>query len=171
MQTSNDFETTQPVRPTFLKVLCILTFIFSSYTILSQVYVYFQAEETSAAMTEAKSEINKDMNDKKADSPEEKSFLNKVMGGMSEMSTPESLRKQAIGNIIASALCLLGAILMWRLNRTGFYLYILGTVVGIVVPFYLFGNNFVTAISTGFASFIGLLFIIFYAMNLKSMRK
>ena len=160
----------KPLRPVFLKVLCILTFIFSSYTILSQVYVYFQAEETSAAMTEAKSEINKDMNDKKADSPEEKSFLNKVMGGMSEMSTPENLRKQAIGNIIASALCLLGAILMWRLNRTGFYLYILGTVVGIVVPFYLFGNNFVTAISTGFASFIGLLFIIFYAMNLKSMR-
>ncbi len=167
MQTSNEFETTRPQRPTFLKVLCILTFIFSSYTILSQAYVYFQAEETSKQMEEAKSEITKE----KSKSPEESSFLNKVMGGMSEMSTPENLRKVAIGNLISSALSLLGAILMWRLNRSGFYLYVLGTIVGIVIPFYLFGNNFLTAISTGFASFVGLLFIIFYAMNLKSMRK
>lgn len=167
----DDLENLPRQRPVFLKVLCILTFIFSSYTILSQVYVYFQAEETSEVMKDAKTEINKDMNDTKTRSPEESSFLNKILGGMSEMTTPENLKKQAIGNIIPSALCLLGAILMWRLNRNGFYLYILGTVVGIIVPFYLFGNNFLVALSTGFASFIGILFIIFYAMNLKSMRK
>lgn len=163
---SDEIENLPPQRSVFLKVLCILTFIFSSYTILTQAYIYFQAEETSKKMEEAKNKITNE----KTKSPEESSFLKKVMGGMSELSTPENLRKLAVGNLISSALCLLGAILMWRLKRTGFYLYVLGTIVGIIAPFYLFGNNFLTVISSGFASFVGLIFIIFYAMNLKSMK-
>lgn len=163
---SDEIENLPPQRSVFLKVLCILTFIFSSYTILTQAYIYFQAEQTSMKMEEAKNKITNE----KTKSPEESSFLKKVMGGMSELSTPENLRKLAVGNLISSALCLLGAILMWRLKRTGFYLYVLGTIVGIIAPFYLFGNNFLTVISSGFASFVGLIFIIFYAMNLKSMK-
>ena len=168
METSYDeFETSRPARPQFLKILCILTFICSSYLILSSTYVYFRAEKTSEIIESSKTEITEKQNKK---SPEEQSFLKKVMSGMSEISTPENLRKKAIGDIIASALCLLGAFLMWNLNRVGFYIYTLGTIIGIFAPFYLFGNNFLTLIGAGFTSFIGLLFVIFYAMNLKSMK-
>ena len=131
---SDEIENLPPQRSVFLKVLCILTFIFSSYTILTQAYIYFQAEQTSMKMEEAKNKITNE----KTKSPEESSFLKKVMGGMSELSTPENLRKLAVGNLISSAFCLLGAFLMWRLKRTGFYLYVLGTIVGIIAPFYLF---------------------------------
>ncbi len=107
---------------------------------------------------------------KKAKDPESVNIISKVMNNVSVITTPENLRKTAIGNIITSILCLLGAFLMWNLRRMGFYIYTLGTIISIVIPFYLFGNNFLTTISAGFASFIGILFVIFYAMNIKSMK-
>jgi hypothetical protein len=161
----------QPVqRPTFLTVLCILTFIGSSYAIISGTVTYFNADRVAKTLVTAKSEINEDINRKHKNDPEGNGFAAKVMDNMSVMTNPDNLRKSSLGSIIASLFCLAGAILMWRLNRKGFFIYVLGTIIGIAVPFYVFGNNFLTALSVGFAGFIGILFVIFYAMNLKSMK-
>lgn len=156
-------------RPTFLKVLCILTFIGSGYNIVNSTVTYFKAESISALVTEAKTQVNEDLKKEKKDK-EESAFVGQIMGNMSDISTPENLRKASIGNIITSVICLLGAILMWNLRRSGFYIYTLGTIIGIILPFYMFGSNLVTNISAGFMGFIGILFVIFYAMNLKSMK-
>jgi hypothetical protein len=168
-QDLQEFETLPPQRPQFLKVLCILTFIGSCYFILTSAITYFNADRTASAMVDAQTKMHDKMN-KKSNDPEGNGFASKVMNNMAVMANPENLRKQSIGNIIGSLLCLFGALLMWRLNRIGFYIYVLGTIIGIIVPFYVYGNNFLTALSVGFVSFIGLLFIIFYAMNLKSMK-
>jgi 1,4-dihydroxy-2-naphthoate octaprenyltransferase len=171
-QDLQEFETLPPQRPLFLKVLCILTFIGSSYAIITSAVSYFNADTVANVLTSTKEQMNKDLNDKsKTTDPAGNGFANKVMDNMSVMSNPENLRKSSLGTIISSVFCLIGAILMWRLNRTGFWLYTLGTIIGVIVPFYVFGNNFLTALSVGFASFIGVLFVIFYAMNLKSMKK
>jgi hypothetical protein len=164
-----DEEITVKRRPTFLKVLCILTFIGSGYGIINSAVTYFKADTISEMVTEAKTEIKEDMNQQKK-KDDESAFVSQMMGNMSKMSTPENLRKSAIGNFITSLLCLAGAILMWNLRRTGFYIYTLGTIISIIIPFYLFGSNFLTNISAGFLGFIGVLFVIFYAMNLKSMK-
>jgi len=160
-----------PLRPVFLKVLCILTFIGSGYGIINNTFVYFKANDISKMMTNAKAKMNDDINKKSQRNPESAGLLSKIFNSMSSMSTPDNLRKTAIGNIVTSVLCLLGAVLMWHLNRTGFYIYTLGTIISIAIPIYLFGNNFITNISAGLAGFIGILFVIFYAMNLKSMQR
>lgn len=166
-----EFETLPPQRPVFLKVLCLLTFIGSGYGIINSAVTYFKANDISNIVIEAKTKMYEDLNKKKkAKDPESVNIISKVMNNVSVISTPENLRKTAIGNIITSILCLLGAFLMWNLRRMGFYIYTLGTIISIVIPFYLFGNNFLTTISAGFASFIGILFVIFYAMNIKSMK-
>jgi hypothetical protein len=92
-----------------------------------------------------------------------------MMGALSNFSV-EKIRQNAIGNIISAAFCLIGAFLMWRLSKIGYVIYIIGTVLGIAISFYLFGNNFIGVFMTAFASFFGVLFIIFYGMNLKSMK-
>ncbi|MDQ6890443.1 MAG: hypothetical protein M3Z56_09240, partial [Bacteroidota bacterium] len=66
---------------------------------------------------------------------------------------------------------LVGAILMWQLRRTGFYLYIIGVIIGIIVPFYLYGNNLIAVGISAFTSFFGLVFIALYALNFRSFRK
>jgi len=58
---------------------------------------------------------------------------------------------------------------MWRLKKIGYPLYILGIAFGIAVPFYLFGNNFIAVTRVAFTAFFGVIFIVFYGMNLKAM--
>src|SRR5688572_21109710 len=103
-----DTEVIPRQRPTFLKVLCILTFIGSGFNIVNSTVTYFRANSISASMTEAKIKVNEDL--KKEKDKDESAFVGQIMGNMSEISTPENLRKASIGNIVTSALCLLGAI-------------------------------------------------------------
>ena len=160
-----------PQRPVFLKVLCILTFIGSGYGIINNAVIYLKADTISKVFVEVKTKMNDDLAKKKnADKPEKVYLINNIMNHASVLSTPENLRKTATGNIVTSILCLLGAFLMWNLRRAGFYIYTLGTIISIILPFYLFGSNFLTNLSAGFLGFIGILFIIFYAMNIKSMK-
>lgn len=165
-----DFEIIPPARPLFLKILCILTFIGSGYGIINSAITYFKADDIAKIFTEAKSQVNEDIKRKNSRNPEKVSFVSKIMNNASEISTPENLRKTSIGNFITSILSLLGALLMWRLRRVGFYVYVLGTIISIILPFYMFGSNLLTNISAGFLGFIGLLFVIFYAMNFKSLK-
>lgn len=169
-QAIEDFEIIPPARPLFLKVLCILTFIGSGYGIINSAITYFKADDIAKIFTEAKSQVNEDIKRKNSQNPEKVNFVSKIMNNASEISTPENLRKTSIGNCITSMLCLIGALFMWRLRRIGFYIYVLGTIISIILPFYLFGSNFLTNISAGFLGFIGLMFVIFYAMNIKSLK-
>ena len=165
---TDDFEEFDkvPERPTFLKVLCILTFIGSGYVLLNSALTYFNADKISQMVVEAKNTVNEDL--KKNKNPEKIGLMTKIMSNM--ITSPDDLRKKAAGDVVGALFCLSGAILMWKLKRIGFYLYVAGTLLGIAIPFYLFGNNITTVIAVGFASFIGILFIIFYAMNIKSMK-
>jgi len=61
-----DTEVIPRQRPTFLKVLCILTFIWSGVTFINSAVTYFKADTISEMLTEAKTEINKDMAEAKA---------------------------------------------------------------------------------------------------------
>lgn len=166
-----DSEIIPPQRPVFLKVLCMLTFIGSGYGIINSAVTYFNADTISKVFVDVKTKMNDDLAKKKnVDKPEKVYLINNIMNHASVLSTPENLRKTAIGNIVTSILCLIGAVLMWNLLRAGFYIYTLGTIISIILPFYLFGSNFLTNLSAGFLGFIGILFVIFYAMNIKSMK-
>ncbi len=171
VQHAEEFEIIPPQRPVFLKVLCMLTFIGSGYGIINSAITYFKADTISKVFVDVRLKMNDDLSKKKnAGKPEKINLINNIMNQASVISTPENLRKTAIGNFFTSVICLLGAFLMWNLRRAGFYIYTIGTIISIILPFYLFGSNFLTNLSAGFLSFIGILFVIFYAMNIKSMK-
>jgi hypothetical protein len=169
----NEFEQEPRLRPTLLTVLCILTFIGSGWLIVTNVWSYSTAPQTVRIFSsEAKryddSTLQKDsvMRGHKNQSL----FGEKMMSSVSKIMTVENLRKSAIGAIISGLCTLLGALLMWRLRRNGFYLYIMGIIVGLVVPFYLYGNNLLAIGVSAFSSFFGLVFIALYALNIKNLR-
>ena len=167
-QPGQPIEISKPVRPVFLTVLCILTSIGSGWGVVSGITSYLSADATSgiarAAMQDAKEKIKDDEN---AGSK----FAEKILSGTSEMLRPENLKKSALFNIIASVFTLLGAILMFGLKKTGFFSYLLGTVIGIAGPFIAFGGgNFLTILSSSFIALIGILFVILYGLNVKHLR-
>ena len=170
-----DFEKEPRLRPTLLTVLCILTFIGSSWTIIANVWSY----STAARSAKAFSTIMKRQDDsgpqndtivQKRKDEKHSIFEKKMMTSVSKIMTEENIRKNSIGAIISGLFTLVGAVLMWRLRRIGFYLYIAGVFIGLIVPFYLFGNNLLAVGMSVFSGFFGLVFIALYALNFKNFR-
>jgi hypothetical protein len=157
-------------RTTFIKVLCILTFIGSSYGLLSGVYSYFTAEKTAQDTQKAANIFNTkkppaNTADKKGDA-----IAKNIMNTLADAFTPENVRKLSISEIIGALLCLSGALLMWRINKKGYFLYVAGVLLGIIIPFVLFGNNIMGIIMSVISGFVGLVFCILYGVNLKDMK-
>lgn len=188
----NAFDEEQRTRPTLLTVLCILTFIGSSWLILTNIWAYTTAPKTvrmiSAIKNKAENNSKKNIDSlnaenidtlktKNAGSPKKNVghsngflFRQKMMSSVSKIMTEENIRKNALGAILSAIITLTGAILMWYLKRGGFYLYILGTLIALSVPFYLYGINVMSFGIAFFSGFFGLLFIALYALNIRSLR-
>ncbi len=175
----DEFEAEQPSRPTLLTVLCILTFIGSGWAIISSIIAYSTAPEYvkifTASTRQRKAELKFNDSTLNKDSVtnvhgKRSPFGEKMMASVSKMITVDNIRKSAIGTIISALFTLFGAILMWRLKRSGYFIYIAGIIVGLIVPFYLYGNNFLAIGVSSIASFFGLVFIALYALNIKSFK-
>lgn len=170
-----EFDEEPTLRPTLLTVLCILTFIGSGWSILSNIWSYSSAEKTMATFAKNMpvhndSSVNKDTVAIHAGTKRRSFFGERMMSSLSKVMTVDNIRKMAIGGIFCSLLTLIGGLLMWWLRRKGFYIYILGVVIGLIVPFYLYGSNLMAVGISAFAGFFGLVFIALYALNLKVMR-
>ena len=168
---SYEYETEPVSRPSFLTWLCILTFIGSGWSIVSSVYTYVSAEKYANLLSEKKP-LQKDsayVDSTGAVHNEKKVFSEKIKASFSKIVDKDNMRKRAIGNLIAALFTLTGAIFMWRLKRTGFYVYIIGVIISLLVPFYLFGNDMIAVGAASFNNFFGLVFIALYALNIKVM--
>lgn len=185
-QFSDASDSVQRVRPTFLTVLCILTFLGSGYSLISNIGGYFTAETAAKSMqlVSSQTKISIDSTNKVADSlgaatdsiskaPANKgeAFAQNLLDSMTNIFTVENIKKSSTYSAVAALLCLVGAILMWQLKRPGFFMYVGGTLLGIAGPIAVFGaGNLLAIMSTVLVGFIGLIFVVLYAVNLKHMR-
>ena len=144
-----DINQNEKQLPTFLKVLCILTFIGAGLSVFSSVFTFYAMQTKnsfSIAMLQALAAKSEDLD------------LNTLI---------YNTNVNMISNFITSLVCIIGAFLMWKLNKTGYFIYVFAEICSIIFPFV-----FPTApIST--LSFIALIFplgfIAMYSMNLKSL--
>lgn len=146
-------------RPVFLQVLCILTFIGAGLGILGAVINIFTIGQMEETMTS----------------------MNDIMGDFDD-SFSNMYRWQKISyvlNLVGSLMCLAGALIMWRLRKYGYYIYVFGQVLPLVGAFMTF--NSLTGIGSGlfggfgvimmvFTAVFPIAFIIMYGLNLKHMR-
>lgn len=100
-------------RPTFLTVLCILTFIGSGFGILSGLISFTGLNDIEEAMNNARAQ---------AADPVSQTILEEIdVAGMQKIQTWANIL-----GLLASVLCLAGALIMWRLKKFGFILYVAG---------------------------------------------
>ena len=119
----NPFEEQQNKlqRPTFLLVLCILTFIGSGWGTLSNLFSVFTAGLTDSSMQmEHYSSMLNGM-DQGGDSAVLSDILSSTMASL--QATFVHAKEIAVINLVLSVISLLGAILMFQLRRIGFYFY------------------------------------------------
>jgi hypothetical protein len=165
MKTSNnssetiDFETPEisPTNlPPFLNVLTILTFVGSGMGIPSAFYSLFTENLQRELMEDSRSEM------------EQLGEIGADLLRAQEVALDNNVILQ-ISAIVAGMLCVLGAVYMRKLLKTGFYFYVLGCVIAVAIPAMYLGfglMGYVLLIS----SFITIAFLIMYAVNLKYLK-
>lgn len=161
----------KPIRPTLLTVLCILTFIGSGWGLIGSISNYMNADLTSSiveeTMNSAKTEVEREI----SEGDDGAKVADKMLSGMSSITNPENIKKNALFSIVANLLTLGGAIMMFRLRKTGFWLYLAGTIIAIAAPIMVYGAaNLLSLGMSAILGFFGILFLVLYSLNLKYMR-
>jgi hypothetical protein len=128
MSDNLDYEVEQTGVPTFLKVLCILTFIGAGLGLLSALYGTFTVQASLDSL-EKSSEVFKQMKSPMGD-----------LSGQIEAIKKYGLISNII-NLLANGLCLLGALMMWKLKKVGYFLYIGGHALAFTSSFLMMGSG------------------------------
>lgn len=174
----NPFERNS--RPTFLTVICILSFIGVGIMLISSLMnmkeAFMTPDEMIAEMYD-KFEKIAEMNPQFADMLTDE-MLNEFI------EVQQYSKANWIVGIIGNILTLAGCIMMWRLSKKGFYIYVIAEIIPFAISAAFFGG--VKAMNAmmvmmgfgenmgytiiGVMLFFDLLFVVFYALNLKSMK-
>ncbi len=153
-------------RPTFLTVVCIISYVGLGMKILNSISGAIFGLFTSHFEPFARDFISQNM--AYSDIPEHIRYIVadsfQVLYKAMENATSISLL-----TLVLSAAALFGVIMMWKLKRAGFYLYTGSKIFTLMVPFIFLGFNFFTLIAVSSASFFVIIFIILYAVNLEHM--
>lgn len=119
---------TEKKLPPFLKVLCILTFVGAGFGILGAIYAMFMQEFT-LRMLENSNGVYQN---------------NPFLAAFDNSAYISALKKWGqISNLLAllgSALCLFGALMMWKLKKNGFFLYVGGQILPFIGMYGLMGG-------------------------------
>ena len=145
----NPFSVEKPVRPTFLTVLCILTFIGSGWGLINNLFqlVMFTPERLVAQ-------------------------ISSIMSSSLEVLQTTIMHGKAIYSLAAlcAVISLIGAFMMYKLKRNGFYLYAIAQIGQLfILPIYS-GWNSVVLISMAMSGFLALVFIILYGLNYSKLK-
>ena len=163
--------TTETLRPTFLTVLCILTFIGSGWGVINAMISYSTSDTAGQPLEmvdEQMDEVMDDIDDNEEMSEKQKNFMEGIFTEITEAITPEKIRKMAIVSVLSSLFTLFGALFMWSLNKYGYYLYIAGIVLLMGGTMFVYGG-LIGGIAAGGTGFFGVLFIVLYGLNFKHM--
>jgi len=151
-------------RPTFLTVLCILTFVYSGGMGIFNIYQYLTFEKNYPAKVAQIEEALEKLEDAGMDSG---FFYEMSVNGLIVLEkTAENLTAISLTNILFAILSVLGAFLMFKMKKNGFYLYTVANLFWMLAPLALIGPEIgMTSIISGIA--LAVLFIILYGINLK----
>ncbi len=160
MEETNSTTVTVAKRPTFITVLCILSFVGIGFSLIGGIINYFQYSTLASTGdmlgglggAEGSEQFGQAMN-----------ALADVYGmDYGKMATSALI--QALLNIPI----LIGVLMMWKQKKVGFYVYTAFEIIQPIIPIVL-GLGLLGGIMAGVSLFFAVVFIVLYALNLKHM--
>lgn len=163
-ETTNTMEP-QKNRPMLVTILCVLTFIGSIAGLIfhSVGYLNSTAKVEALKSGESKTQLKNLFSSRSNTTAKEVVTVGNL--------NVENYEKYSIGCIASYILSLVGAVLIFKLKRTGFYSFTLGTFFNLIAHFLLFGDNFGVMDISILVALGGLVFIILFGMNLRYMEE
>ncbi len=143
-----------------LNVLTILTFIGCGLAYISTIISFFSAANYEKQMADME-----DMQDKLGDSE----LASRMMEGSVEMlqKTYDYRYIILLSGLLFTTLCLVGALQMRKLKKSGYTLYVIGELAPIIVTAALIGFSLTGGIMILLSSIFAVLFVILYTTQRK----
>ncbi|MDR6803702.1 Na+-transporting methylmalonyl-CoA/oxaloacetate decarboxylase gamma subunit [Dyadobacter sp. BE32] len=153
-------------RPTFLTILCFLTFMSAVSGLWTQSERLWNPGITADRTRETFEAVRENL--ERQDNTAEAKTMDKMFEAVIEQTTAENIKTGAIIMLIFESLSLYAAYLMWNLQRRGYYLYLGGMAVAFAAPLLMIGGwmGVITAMA---GIFFSIFMAILYAFNLKHM--
>ncbi len=159
----NDFTTKS--RPDFLTILIILTWIAVGFTVLGSISSFMNPSSSLDQMDEAMAVFE--------DMPTDDQLMVDMMIDVKVFfqASIDNFKNINLSNLILYLLEGFAALLMFNLNKVGYWLYALCQVGFVIVAnsFYP-SNNIMTSILIGYTLFTSSLFLILYGVNFKHLK-
>ncbi len=150
------------MRSQFLTLLCVLTFLSCTLGLFDSVVSFSKTR----AVAETSYVKRRPDAEERRNQPKQY-FEDRAATGEQPMpGDPDEIRLLAVAQFFYSLITLVGAILMFQLRRVGFWVYIAGIAVGLLLPVVLVGFG---ALNTSFGVFFSIIFAGLYWLNLKDM--
>ena len=150
------------MRSQFLTLLCVLTFLSCGWGLFDSAVSFWRTDAISQTPY-----IKRTLTPEQQKQQPTEYFEDRSSGDAPMPGDPEEIRSLAIAQFVYSLLTLIGAILMFQLRRIGFWIYLLGVLTGLILPFILAGSD---AFLHTFGVFFSIIFAVLYGFNLRDMR-
>jgi hypothetical protein len=147
-------------RPTFLTVLCILSFIAQGFAAIGYIIVALGLGVVSAVAT---SDTMNEALDGAEMSPEASEMMDAVeTAGTASLGLAWAY---IIIGLLTTIICFVGVLKMWKLKKSGFFLYAGASAVSIIMGLVYSGMDGLVM-----GTVVPVAFIVMYGMNLKHMK-
>lgn len=169
MTDMNTSATGAAKRPTFLTVLCILSFIGCGLGLFSGISGYFTSKALDNGSMEKMMEgLGEASGDANASAEVQEGMAN-VDQAMDALGVDfGAMANNSLAQGILCIVVLIGVLMMWKLKKTGFYVYTASNLAYAACPFIFMGG-----LAGGMMGILGaigpIVFIILYGLNLKHM--
>jgi hypothetical protein len=146
--------------PGMLNVLTILTFIGCGLSYIGTLWGFYQ----STNYENEKAELE-ELRDKSGDNE----FANKMMDASLEMleKNYENRYILLLSGLLFTTLCLVGALQMRKLKKSGYMIYLVGELTPVILTAILIGFSLVGGITTLITAIVAILFVVLYSTQRK----
>ncbi len=155
----DDFNQGTDELPQMLNVVTILTFIGSGLAILMSSYRLITKTKQIDSLNDTIVLLEK--------SDSQNFLMDSALQGIKLNIEHFTLLNSV--PILAGIICIIGAILIRKLKKNGYYIYILGCILEIAIPAIMIGGVILGGMLL-FGSIFSILFIILYGVNLKHLK-
>jgi len=142
-----------PQRPQMLNILTILTIVGSSIFLLLSLISPWTTRFSKNMITKQLESGGNNLTEAK---------MAKMREGLTKLDLP-----LMIVSVIGLGLCLFGAIMMRKLKKDGFWIYLAGQIIPLAGSFFIMGSAQFTDIGTVVGLAISLLFVVLYTTQRK----
>lgn len=150
------------MRPQFLTLLCVLSFLGGGIGLIDSIVALTHTREVANT-----TRVDRKLSPEEAEQAKKQYFEDRASGDAPMPADPDEIQPLAVAGLIYNALCVAGALLMFRLRRIGFYVYLGGVAAGLILPV-LFGGF--SALNSSFGAFFSVIFAGLYWYNLPAMK-